>query len=208
MDIQIFCDFDGTITTQDTIDRFLPAFSLPGWEKLSQKWFCGEIGSKECLAEHFKLIPRPKAGELEQFLDTIGVDPEFAAFHSFVKENNIDFYIVSDGLDFFIKTVLENHGLGDIKFFSNVLTPEFTLEFPNANPQCERLSGTCKCGVINKFTRPGAKIIYIGDGISDFCGSKQADIVFAKGTLLKHCEHAIGFKSFADIKDYIICHLM
>jgi Uncharacterized conserved protein, possibly involved in methylthioadenosine recycling len=48
------------------------------------------------------------------------------------------------------------------------------------------------------------KAIYIGDGMSDFCASKNADFVFAKGKLLnflkaQNVSHFTGFSYFEDI---------
>jgi 2-hydroxy-3-keto-5-methylthiopentenyl-1-phosphate phosphatase len=209
MDIQIFCDFDGTITTQDTLGRFLTEFAPPEWLELERRWINGEFGSKVCLTEQLRLIPKPDAATLNAFLNSIQIDPDFVEFYNFLKEKKVDFYVVSDGLDFFIKTILKKYSLNDIKFFSNVLMPDFTSEFPNYNESCKRQAGTCKCGVIDKLIDTQKTLIYIGDGISDFCAAQRADIIFAKRTLLSYCRennfrNVIEFKTFTDIKE-ILC---
>ena len=55
------------------------------------------------------------------------------------------------------------------------------------------------------YIRP---IIYIGDGYSDFCPSKFADLVFAKNLLFQRCQQkgipCIPFKDFSDINAYLV----
>jgi 2,3-diketo-5-methylthio-1-phosphopentane phosphatase len=208
MDIQIFFFFFGTITIDDTLGRFLPAFCTPEWRDLNNRWIAGEFGSKVCFTEQFKLANIPDEATLLEFLGTIKIQPDFAEFYDFTKIYGIDFYVVSDGMDFFIKTILKNHGIENIKFFSNILKPDFTLEFPNHNTNCKRQAATCKCSVIERLQDPDKTLIYIGDGISDFCGAQKADIVFAKGALLRHCRqngftNVVEFKSFSDISKQI-----
>ncbi|MEZ4537363.1 MAG: hypothetical protein R3D26_20540 [Cyanobacteriota/Melainabacteria group bacterium] len=45
--LEIFCDFDGTITVGDTVDLLLEKLALPEWEAL-ELWQKGEISSGEC----------------------------------------------------------------------------------------------------------------------------------------------------------------
>ncbi len=205
--IQVFCDFDGTITTEDTLGKFFPKFATPDWVEWENRWLREEIGSRECLDGQIKCVPNLAEGEFNEFIKSIEIDKYFKEFIEYLEENEIDFYIVSDGFDLFIRSILENNGLGHIKFFSNTLTKTtggFVMDFPNTSQSCKRGSGTCKCNVINRLIDPQKKLIYIGDGISDFCAARNADIVFAKRDLLRHCQknnlqNYIEFQSFEDV---------
>lgn len=42
----ILCDFDGTISLNDTTDHLLETFALDGWQAIEQQWEQGLIGSK------------------------------------------------------------------------------------------------------------------------------------------------------------------
>ena len=81
------------------------------------------------------------------------------------------------------------------------------LSFPNKNDNCLNKSGTCKCSVIKKLKEKYKKVLYIGDGQSDFCAADKADILFAKGSLLKYCKtnniSSIEFENFNDILKYL-----
>jgi 2-hydroxy-3-keto-5-methylthiopentenyl-1-phosphate phosphatase len=46
--------------------------------------------------------------------------------------------------------------------------------------------------------------VYIGDGVSDFCVSHYADVVFAKKTLASHCwKNNITYFEYKTFKDVI-----
>ena len=48
-----------------------------------------------------------------------------------------------------------------------------------------------------------SQAVYIGDGYSDICPARQADMVYAKGTLYKYCIDqglpALEYHDFGDI---------
>lgn len=215
--IRIFCDFDGTITKKDTLNTFLHLHAKNDWLRIEEQWKNGEIGSKECLSKQMNCIQDMTEEKLKDFLSGIEIDEYFPEFLEFVKENGIDFCILSDGFDFFIKNILEQNGINGIKIFSNNLIlsgGKFKTDFPYGNNKCSASSGVCKCGIIKKYSTPQKTLFYIGDGFSDFCAvkSETADFVFAKGTLLEYCEknkkRAIGFSDFSDItrslQEYLI----
>lgn len=210
---QIFCDFDGTITKEDTLNKFLHLFANEKWLEYEQNWINGKIGSKECTIEQMKLVPVLNENEMKEFVKGIDIEPSFFEFIEYVKSKNIDFYIVSDGFDFFIKTILEQNGIYDLKVFSNHLSIEngkYVCEFPYTNPECIAASGMCKCSIVKKYKNNKKSVIYVGDGVSDFCVSNNIKTVFAKGRLLEYCKKnkdadngLMKFDSFIDVLNYL-----
>lgn len=65
----------------------------------------------------------------------------------------------------------------------------------------------CKCSVAQQ-EKENKKIIYIGDGHSDFCVSQHVDLVIAKSSLLAHCIKNnlpnYPFYDFSDVQNIII----
>ena len=48
----------------------------------------------------------------------------------------------------------------------------------------------------------GLKVAYVGDGWSDRCAAKAADLVFARGTLAEHlAAEGVAFEPFDDLND-------
>lgn len=210
-DYQFFCDFDGTITKEDTLNKFLSLYADKEWLKVEDEWVRGKIGSKECIERQMQMFPAMDEKTIKNFVDSIEIDPTFPDFLEYLRQENIDFYIVSDGFDYFIKRILNNNNIFDVKIFSNGLKFEngkFQINFPYFISSCENGSGVCKCNVIKSNRIVTKRLLYAGDGMSDFCASKKVDILFAKGKLLEYgkntkIDNLTEFETFEEIKSYI-----
>jgi len=106
----VFCDFDGTITQLDVTDQILTQLAHPSWRDIEREWALGMIGSRECLERQIALVDAP-AEELHAVIDSIPLDPHFAAFCRFARRRRIPLYIVSDGFDYVIRRLLKRAGL-------------------------------------------------------------------------------------------------
>jgi 2,3-diketo-5-methylthio-1-phosphopentane phosphatase len=198
---RIVCDFDGTIATEDVTDSLLARFADRTWTLFEAEWRAGRIGSRECMASQTALIRATRA-EIDAHLDGVGIDPFFPDFAALCRRMHLPLTVVSDGLDYAIRRILGRHGLADLAVVSNrlvaVADDRYRLGFPNARGDCRAASGTCKCAVFSAVPR-ARRTILIGDGASDFCAATEADFVFAKGSLLDHCEkHGLAHEAFAD----------
>ena len=204
-DFCILSDFDGTISKKDGLYTFISQYAKGDWEKIEQDWVKGKIDSKECLTEEFKLIPDLSEDLIAQFIQTLEIDEYFKEFYDYTVNNNIDFYVVSDGIDYFIERILGKYGLSDIKIISNhgeFKGKVFEITFPNDNPGCINNAGTCKCSVLRNLRERYKKIYYIGDGVSDYCVADKADVLFAKSRLVNYCkERSIKYREYADFND-------
>ena len=205
-DWTLLCDFDGTISLEDTTDTLLERFGKAGWEKLETEWREGRIGSRDCMAGQVALLDMDRA-ELDAHLAERAVDPAFGEFVRAAQTQGMHVEILSDGLDYAIRKILARDALDHLPIVSNELQPvgerNWRLTFPNASAACAAASGTCKCARAARFqAAPRKRVLMIGDGASDFCVAEVADFVFAKGKLIAHCvakniPHA-PIKGFAD----------
>jgi 2-hydroxy-3-keto-5-methylthiopentenyl-1-phosphate phosphatase len=200
----IFCDFDGTITEEDVVDKLLTLYADEFWKKIEKQWQQRKIGSEACLRMQLKCIESIKESELLRFAFDIKIDPSFPKFLSFVRKRGIDFYIVSDGFDWLIRIILLNNGISNLPVFANRLkikNREPVPSFPFKVRECYMRSGMCKCSIINQHTE-GRNVTYIGDGESDICAVRKADNVFAKNRLSDYCRlNAIDFIEFSSFDD-------
>ncbi len=53
--MQVFCDFDGTISIEDATDMVLSRFAGSEWEDIERQWKQGFIGSGECMRRQIAL---------------------------------------------------------------------------------------------------------------------------------------------------------
>ncbi|SCB22707.1 MtnX-like HAD-IB family phosphatase [Rhizobium hainanense] len=203
--MQVFCDFDGTISIEDATDMVLTRFAGSEWEDIEQLWKQGLIGSGECMRRQIALI-QANRGELDLFLDTLSIDPGFESFLSFCRRDELPVTIVSDGVDYFIRRILARHGIEGLPIVANVLTcsvsqgrESYSLFPPFTAIGCVSGAGVCKCRVVDSNDLQ----VYIGDGRSDFCVSDKVDLVFAKSKLVDYCEENaipyVGFEDFSDL---------
>ncbi|MGO4440747.1 MtnX-like HAD-IB family phosphatase [Rhizobium sp. RAF56] len=203
--MHVFCDFDGTISTEDATDLVLSEFADPEWREIEQHWKAGQIGSAECMRRQIGLI-RATRLQLDRLLDQIAIDPGFPNFLCFCIRNAVPVTVVSDGVDYFIKRILARHGIHSLPVIANTLShPQSDGQGPyglfslHGKPRCASRAGVCKCRAIDTADLG----IFVGDGRSDFCVSDKPDVVFAKGALAAHCASRgipfLGFESFAEL---------
>ena len=181
--MQVFCDFDGTISSVDTTDRVLERLASPAWEALEADWRAGRMTAAACMRGQVALIEGTDA-DLDAVLDEVELDPEFARFAAWCEDSGVTLTIVSDGVDYFIRRLLSRYGLETLPVVSNRLAGQAgarRLQQPHARVGCAAGSGVCKCEAAK--TPASQMVVYIGDGRSDFCVSAKADILFAKGDL-------------------------
>lgn len=199
----IQCDFDGTISLKDTTDSLLNSYGLPGWEDLEDAWENGEIGSRECMQKQVALLEMSPE-QLDASLAQLHIDPGFTTFLQSAQHQGLPFFVVSDGLDYAITTILRSAGINDLPVIANHLVYEqnarWSLQTPWNQPTCA--SANCKCQHAIVTHQAGRKVLYIGDGSSDFCVSSKADVVLAKGKLIHYCrEHGIAHVPFTNFRD-------
>lgn len=190
--IKIFIDFDGTISLKDTGEEiFLNFADKVLVTEIIKNWMTRDLSATEMWKKLFNLLPGISQEDLLTFLDnTIEIDHHFIEFLGICDQNNLDFYIVSDGFDFYINHLLTRSKLNNIPVFSNHLSIEknkFEPHFPFTDEECN-FCANCKRNRIIDLSDDNDITIYIGDGASDQCASQFCDYIIAKGTLLKFLE--------------------
>jgi 2,3-diketo-5-methylthio-1-phosphopentane phosphatase/HAD superfamily hydrolase (TIGR01509 family) len=186
----ILCDFDGTVSLQDMGYTLLNRFSSGDWETIDREFSEGKIGSKEAYSRIVKILKGDEEAVYSFIRDHSDIDPYFISFYRYCLEKGIDVKIVSDGLDFYIKTILEIHHLSEIPFYANcsrfLRGKGMDFSFPHSNEECG-LCGTCKKRLVQNHRKEYDSIFFIGDGLSDRCAAQEVDFVFAKDSLYTHC---------------------
>lgn len=208
--VLILTDFDGTVSTVDLGNEVITKFATASLTDIERAYVKGKIGSRIAYEKIAQRLKGSREKMLEHVLAIEKLDPYFPQFCSLSKDKGIDIKIVSDGLDFYIEAILQKYHLTGMEYFSNVAVfgndSSLSIEFPAMNDFCARC-GTCKSRILNSYRLIYDQIIYIGDGYSDFCPSRYADMVFAKKILFNKCERdgitCLQFKDFREINKYL-----
>lgn len=208
--LRVFSDFDGTIALDDVGSQLFRTFAGSKANEIVQHLLNGTITARECLMRECGAVENATLSELEQFVNQFSLDPAFGSFVDFCRQRSIPVVVLSDGLDFYVERLLRKNDLGDLPFFSNHLelvergsSTKLVPSFPHTDAEC-LVCGNCKRNHVLTLSGDDDIIVYIGDGISDRCPVRYADIVFAKGRLVRYCQELNityhEFRSFADVR--------
>jgi len=207
--VEIVCDFDGTISRPDTVDRILAALADPAWRAIEEEWERGEIDSRECMARQIPLI-RGGWTAIARFLDEqVLLVPSFAPFAAWCETRGLPLAIASEGLDQVIRHLLARERVAVRSIWASRLTfgagGSLALDFRHASGRTLCGASLCKCEVFDR--RPGPLRVLVGDGRSDFCAAEHADLVFGRAALLEHCRargiRCVPFESFDTVRQVL-----
>ena len=198
------CDFDGTITEEDVSFLILDAFANGDWRQLLDEYKGGRISVGSFNTRAFMMVKENK-GTIEKFVkEKTKIRDGFRELLSYCRRKGFRFVIVSNGLEYYIKTILETLGIDDIEVFAaRARFGSNGIKARYIGPDEAELDDDFKEAYIRHFLKSGYRIIYIGNGISDISSAKIADHVFATGPMLAHCRQAnlncMPFSSLSDV---------
>ena len=156
------------------------------------------------LAGQFALV-RIGEGQLDAFLRSVSLDPAAPRLLALLREYEVPATILSDGIDWFIDRILRSHGVQPPRVRSNTLTRSgatWRLACPHFSATCPIAAAHCKCSSMQRLGDPRRQRIYVGDGRSDLCAARKADVRFAKGTLAAHLdEEGLAYHPFTTLHD-------
>jgi 2,3-diketo-5-methylthio-1-phosphopentane phosphatase len=212
MKFKVFTDFDGTITKIDVGNLIFKTYAGSAIFPLIKEWKENKISSKELLLKECQTAKIKNIDELYRLIDLQSIDDHFIDFVNFCVQNDIEIIILSDGLNFYIESILKRYNLDFIKFFANKFNYKIDEEenvvinptFPYTDSECT-LCGNCKRNHLLYHKSDEEISVYIGDGYSDRCPAEYADVVFCKGELLSYCNaKKIPFYEFRNFSDVLI----
>jgi len=201
----VLCDFDGTISAEDTGLLVARTLRLERFFEIEDRWRRGEISSRECLRDQWFTVD-PSRDDFRELIANLEVSAGFEDLVALAEVRGARFVILSDGLDHYIRITLERLGLDHLEYRANhavMHEHHVELHFPCPADVCD-FCGNCKTRWLFEL-RPGfERLIYLGDGISDGCASRYCDVVFAKDLLAGICrERGQPFVPFETLGDVV-----
>lgn len=195
-------DFDGTVTKQDVSFLLLDTFGDSAWRSYFNLYHKGEISVNEFNRLAFSTIKEARP-VLEKFVRGLNVlRPGLVDLVNYCNAQDIPLVIVSNGLDFYIETLLKQAGINELEVHS--ARAEFTpagIVTTYQGPNGESLDSGFKEAYTRHLLNKGYYIVYMGNGPSDIASAMLADRVFATESLEEHCERVgISYTSFNDLK--------
>ena len=137
MNLSIACDFDGTITTVDTTELTLRKFAPGKWEVFDVLLKEGKISLEECMIEQMKLVKASKEDIIRLIDGAVSLRPGITELIEFCRNKDIEFTILSAGLDFYIDHAISKYGWTNVTRVSGTITMTdgIDVEFPKHRSQ-------------------------------------------------------------------------
>jgi 2,3-diketo-5-methylthio-1-phosphopentane phosphatase len=202
--LEVFVDFDGTITDVDTFDALVRAVAGDEeWNAIDEPLLAGKITLREALTRQAAAVRLSRADTLAFMIAYAHVDPAFAHFVAAVRAHGGDIRVVSSGIATVIHDALSRANV-EIEVIANDVDfapTGWTMSFVDPSD-----NGHDKAAHVRAAKARGDHTVYVGDGISDFAAALEADERFAKkGRALEAYCRARGvacesFESFDQIK--------
>ncbi len=199
------CDFDGTITEEDASFFLLDAFAQGDWRRLLREYKEHRISVGEFNTKAFAMVKADKPTLLGALKGEVKVRAGLRELVNYCLGKGFRLVIVSNGLDFYIRAVLKNLGLGNMEVYAAQASfyPE-GMKVQYAGPDGQKLEDGFKEAYTKSFLKIGYRVIYIGNGDSDIAPAKYAHYIFATGELLTYCrENNLEYKPFETFVDVV-----
>ena len=206
----IACDFDGTITQRDTLHLIVEEFGTRGlWAAIEPRLRAGEVTLEQAMQEEFATVRATPDQVMELVLRDAGLRPGLSELVGWAREGGHRFIVFSSGFRSVIETVLGQWGFGDLEVVSHeaLFSPEgCRLVWSDRGEVCVECGRRCKRHDLRGRLR-GERLVYIGDGISDRCGARMADVVFARADLARDLAAEgvdfVPFDDFAQVRRWL-----
>ncbi|KKK19088.1 putative Phosphoserine phosphatase [Aspergillus rambellii] len=214
--IIFFTDFDGTITLEDSNDFMTDNLGY-GYTKRRQgniDVLENKISFRDSFRDMLDSIKTPFNECLDQLRKNMRLDPYFAQFYYWAKDNNVPIVVLSSGMVPVIKTLLETllgHPLDDhLTIVANEVESRDGQDINSPGGwqikyHDDSHFGHDKSLEIKPYSalpldqRP--TLLYAGDGVSDLSAASETDLLFAKTgkDLVTYCERqGMPFTVFDD----------
>jgi len=199
------CDFDGTITQEDVSFLILDAFGSRDWRQLLADYREGKISVGRFNMKAFAMVKADKQTLLKFVKSKAKIRAGFHELLAYCHREGFEFVIVSNGLDFYIETILRDVGMDNIEVFAaqTQFSPD-GIDVRYIGPEGNQLEDNFKDAYVRLFLERGYRLIYAGNGISDLSPARQAHHIFATGELLTYCKDVnLNCTPFIDLNDII-----
>jgi 2-hydroxy-3-keto-5-methylthiopentenyl-1-phosphate phosphatase len=199
----IACDFDGTITQHDTLHLIVRRYGDGRlWASIEPRLRAGELTLEQAMQEEFAGVRATPEQVRDLVLRDAGLRAGFAEFVSWTRAAGHRLVVLSSGFRSVIDAVLGRWGLGHLEVASH--EAEFSVDgsrlvWADRGERCAVCGRRCKRHDV-RARHAGEPLVLIGDGVSDRCVARMADVVFARAHLAR--DLAVDGVPFVPFEDF------
>jgi 2-hydroxy-3-keto-5-methylthiopentenyl-1-phosphate phosphatase len=205
--IAVQIDFDGTVTEEDVSFLLLDKYVGNEWRIFLDEYSAGDITVGTFNKKVFGMMKADKK-TLTDFVLTsshVKIRAGFKELVEFCREQGYKPVIISNGLTFYIETLLKTLNIKGLEVHAaeNTFNND-SVAVKYLGPDGKEVDAGFKEIYTKDLRKQGYNIIYIGNGTSDIYPARLAQQVFATEDLLKACEkEKLDCHPFQDFFDVI-----
>ncbi|MBC2717371.1 MAG: HAD-IB family phosphatase [Desulfobacteraceae bacterium] len=195
----VFCDFDGTITAEESLEAVFKRFAPDMFSPIKDKMMALEISIREGVRQTLESIPSASYLDILEYVKNIPIRPGFESLLDFLDDQGVPFVIVSGGLRGMIDARLGSLVNRMHKIFAADV--DISGEFMHVTSDFEGdMELVAKVDVLNLFN--AKQKIVIGDGATDINMAQEGSLVFARDSLAFFLDHMkIPYRQWSDFFD-------
>ncbi len=199
------CDFDGTITEEDASFIILDTFAGGKWRHLFRDYQKGRMTVGQFNSKAFSMVKADRESLLKVLRGKVNIRPGFQKLIALCHRKGFRFVIVSNGLDFYIKEILNDIMIQAFEVFAaETIFHQDGLKVHYIGPDGNFLDADVKAAYVDSFLAKGYRVVYIGDGASDILPAIKSHYIFATGSMLEHFkEKNINCMPFSDFNEIV-----
>jgi 2-hydroxy-3-keto-5-methylthiopentenyl-1-phosphate phosphatase len=214
----VFCDFDGTITAEETFVGMLKTFAPELSEQLMPEMYARRLTLREGVRQLLESIPSACYPQILEYAKSKAIRPGLVELLDFLDTEGVPFVVVSGGVRGMVEMVLSqastrseasvspNKSLLERVAAIYAVDLDTTGEFLRVNSAFEE--GTEMVAKVQVMARyPAVEQIAIGDSVTDLKMALHAPIVFARDRLIQYMEEHnkpyMHWNDFFDIREQL-----
>jgi 2-hydroxy-3-keto-5-methylthiopentenyl-1-phosphate phosphatase len=191
-----FLDYDGTLTTRECNEIALQKYAGDAWRPIEEELKADRLSHADGFDRQIGLVQAPRAELLGTLVDAAVLLPGLRGFLEELARRGGRAVVVSAGLREAIEAVWRRDAMPPVELFASELVgegpdggPPYHLAFNPALGDCPRCGPRlCKGALLRELRLPGETVLVFGDGASDLCPAREADLTFARDHLAERCE--------------------
>jgi 2-hydroxy-3-keto-5-methylthiopentenyl-1-phosphate phosphatase len=197
----VFCDFDGTITSQETLSGMVSHMLPERWKEIVPEMLARRMTLREGVKTLVESIPVSRYDEVIDFVMAVPIRPGLEELLDFLDGRGVPFIVLSGGLRGMVEARLGPlvKRVHDIYAVDTDLGGEYIRVSSMFEGETELMD---KPRVITQYD--AERVIAIGDGYTDINMAQVADLVFARDTLAKVMEQQgkpfVPWSDFHDVR--------
>lgn len=203
----VFCDFDGTITIEETFVAVLKRFAPELSAQLIPQMYARQLTLRQGVRQILESIPSSRYPEIIEFTKLQPIRPGFVELLDWLDSQKVPMVVISGGLRGMVEVVLDTllpriHAIHAVDVDTSGSYLQVLSTYEGDTELVDKVQ------VMAQY--PADEKIAIGDSITDLNMALQTHVVFARDRLAQYLDEQqkpyILWNDFFDVRDRLSAH--